>query len=148
MHPGGAATTAAAVAVLIAGVAALGHPGGRVLGLGGDRERLVVVVVGRVGCRLPLGLRLAPVHAGLVHGHLELPGPGEGRGGDAGAAVGVLEQGIVVEGVLVVAAGRLGGFDQRVDDHDQQDEDPRGEDARAGHARLHLEYQQHVDGHG
>lgn len=119
VHPGGAATTAAAVAILIAGVATLGHPSGRVLGLGGGRERLVLVVVGWVGRRLPLGLRLAAVHAGLVHAHLELPGPGEGHRAGAGAAVAVLEQGVVVAGVLVVTAGHLGGFDQRVDDQDQ-----------------------------
>lgn len=129
------AAAAAAIVVFVTSVV-LGAPGGAVL-------LLVVVVVPLRGVReLMLRVRLAAMQSRFVRADSELAGPRDGR---AAAAVVVLVQGVqVVTGIVLCA---FGSFYQGVDYNNQQDEDPRRKDTGTGDARLHLEYQEHKDGH-
>lgn len=137
MHARTAASTA--VAVFIASVA-LGTPRRGVLLMLG---LLPLFWVGALWIRdVMLEIRMAAVHPGFVNTDFELTGPGDRS---AAASMLVLVQG--VEAVAVIGPGSTGGSDQRVDYHDQQDQDARGQDACTGNTGLHLKYQEHIDGH-
>lgn len=107
---------------------------------------MVVLLQFGVGTRrvrdLTLEVRLTAVHPRLVHADFELAGPRKGR---VAASVLVVVEGVEV--IAVIALGSVRSFDQSVDYYDQQDQDPRGKDTSTGNARLHLKYQEHVDGH-
>lgn len=66
-----------------------------------------------------LQVRLAAVHARLVHANFELAGP---RCRRVAAPMVVLVEGVKVVAVIVLSTA--GSFDQRVNYNDQQDQDP------------------------
>lgn len=85
---------------------------------------------------------LAPWDSGLVHSDLQLQ---RARWWEAAATVLVL---VERAEVLVVVGFSGRGFDQGVDDDNQQNQYTRREDAGAGNPCLHLERQEHENGHG